>query len=126
MGISETLRTLYSATVEQRDGEYYISVPAREIETDTLSAGETYRVALLTSTTSQQSDRAGPPVGPGDRRDVEIESIGEQGDGIAKIDRGYVVIVPDTEVGEYVTVEIDQAQPNVAFATVVDRNLCRM
>jgi len=50
-------------------------------------------------TTSQKLEPAGPPVGPSDRRDVEIESIGEQGDGSAKIDRSYVVIVPDTEVG---------------------------
>lgn len=140
MEISESLKTLYSATVEQRDGEYYISVPAREIETETLAAGETYRVAVLpsapstdrsptgsertssSSTPSHQSTLSGPPVSAGDRRTVEIESIGDQGDGIAKIDRGYVLIVPETTVGDYVTVEIETAQENVGFATAVDRN----
>ena len=40
-------------------------------------------------------------------REVEIESLGDQGDGITKIDGGYVVIVPDTEVGERVTTRLD-------------------
>ncbi|WP_128906761.1 TRAM domain-containing protein [Halorubrum amylolyticum] len=138
MEISESLLTLYSATVEQRDGKSSISVPTREIEKGNLEAGETYRVALLptpssasttteppepqpeASTESNQSPT--PPVTAGDRREVEIENIGDQGDGIAKIDRGYVVIVPDTDVGDRVTVEIEDAQANVGFATVVDRN----
>jgi predicted RNA-binding protein with TRAM domain len=44
-------------------------------------------------------------------------------DGIAKIDRGYVLIVPETSVGDRVTVEINQARDNVGFATVVNRHL---
>jgi predicted RNA-binding protein with TRAM domain len=138
MEISESLRTLYSETIEQRDGEYEITVPAREIESGSLETGETYRVALISSTpTTETSAEAtdqraspsteaqqpvGPPVEKGDRREVEIEAIGEQGDGIAKVDRGYVLIVPDTRVGDHVTVEIEQTQENVAFATVVDPN----
>ncbi|WP_080505316.1 TRAM domain-containing protein [Halorubrum aethiopicum] len=138
MELSESLRTLYSETIEQRDGEYQITVPAREIESGSLEIGETYRVAVISSsstaeTSTESTDQptspsagsqqsAGPPVEEGDRCEVEIEAIGEQGDGIAKIERGYVVIVPDTRVGDYVTVEIDRTQENVAFATVVDRN----
>ncbi|QKG94211.1 TRAM domain-containing protein (plasmid) [Halorubrum salinarum] len=138
MEISEELQTLYSATVEERDGEYYLSVPAREIETGSLEVEESVRVALLSpaSSTTTLGDAAsspepptepaeptGPPVSVGETREVDIESIGDQGDGIAKVDRGYVVIVPDTDLGETVTVEIEQVQDNVAFATVVDRNL---
>jgi len=37
MDISETLQTLYTATVEQDDGTYQITVPDREIATGTLS-----------------------------------------------------------------------------------------
>jgi predicted RNA-binding protein with TRAM domain len=51
---------------------------------------------------------------------VTIETIGDQGDGIAKVDRGYVVIVPDAQPGDEPTVEIEQVQQNVAFASVVD------
>ncbi|WP_435158627.1 TRAM domain-containing protein [Haladaptatus sp. DFWS20] len=55
----------------------------------------------------------------GDHRTVEIESIGEQGDGIARVDRGYVIIVPDTENRDRVTVEINDVTPTIAFAEVV-------
>jgi predicted RNA-binding protein with TRAM domain len=51
---------------------------------------------------------------------VTIETIGDQGDGIAKVDRGYVVIVPGGQPGDEPTVEIEQVQENVAFASVVD------
>ncbi|GAB6877777.1 TRAM domain-containing protein [Halorubrum gandharaense] len=61
----------------------------------------------------------GPPVSEGDVRDVTIETLGDQGDGIAKIERGYVVIVPDAELGDEVTVEITSVRENVSFASVV-------
>jgi predicted RNA-binding protein with TRAM domain len=54
-------------------------------------------------------------------REVEIESMGDKGDGVAKIDGGYVVIVPDTEVGERVTIRLDDVRENVGFAEVVKR-----
>jgi predicted RNA-binding protein with TRAM domain len=138
MKISEELQTVYSATVEKQDGEYYLLVPAREVEIGTLEAEETVRVALLPTAsspmptndaastqepTAESDEPTEPPVSEGETREVEIESIGDQGDGIAKVDRGYVVIVPETELGDTVTVEIEQVQDNVAFATVVDRNL---
>jgi len=135
MDISETLKTVYSAQIEDRDGRYRILVPEREIEAGTIAADETYRVALLASPPNQADATEtqgpasadaepydGPPVSAGDRRTVDIESTGDQGDGIAKIDRGYVLIVPETTVGDRVTVEIDQARDNVGFATVVNRH----
>ena len=138
MDISETLQTLYTATVEEDDGTYQIPVPDREIATGTLSEGETYRVALISTSTSdteatdttevtqsadhaaQQHEYDGPPVEEGEQRDVEIENLGDQGDGIAKVEHGYVVIVPETSVGDRVTVEMQQVRENVAFADVVD------
>jgi predicted RNA-binding protein with TRAM domain len=135
MDISETLKTVYSARIEDRDGRYRILVPEREIEAGTIAADETYRVALLASPPNQADAAAtqrpasadtepydGPPVSAGDRRTVDIEGTGDQGDGIAKIDQGYVLIVPETSVGDRVTVEIDHARDNVGFATVVDRH----
>ena len=65
--------------------------------------------------------RQRPPVEEGESRRVEIEDIGEQGDGITRVERGFVVIVPDTEQGERVAVEITDVQDNVAFAEVVER-----
>ena len=40
--------------------------------------------------------------------------------GIAKIERGYVVIVPDSEPGDQPTVEITSVRENVSFADVID------
>jgi predicted RNA-binding protein with TRAM domain len=101
-----------------------------------LTVDETYRIALLDSSseaesTSQPSprhpasqgstsyDTSGPPVDEGEVRDVTIETVGDQGDGIAKVERGYVVIVPGAQPGDEPTVEIEQVQENVAFASIV-------
>jgi len=70
---------------------------------------------------SSGRDRQRPPVEEGETRRVEIEDIGEQGDGITRVERGFVVIVPDTEQGERVTVEITDVRDTVAFAEVVER-----
>ena len=56
----------------------------------------------------------------GEVRDVTIETVGDQSDGIAKVERGYVVIVPGAQPGDEPTVEIEQVQENVAFASIVD------
>lgn len=136
MEISDRLRCLYSAQVEQRDGEYVVDVPAQEIKLGDIEAGETYRIALLPvpptsetkpnpsdSSANQGRSQQGPPVEEGDQRDVEIEDIGEQGDGITRVERGFVVIVPETSQGERVTIEITDVRENVAFADVVDREV---
>lgn len=47
--------------------------------------------------------------------DVEIFSIGRNGDGIAKIDN-FVLIIPDTKVGEKVTVRVEKIFQKYAFA----------
>ena len=62
-----------------------------------------------------------PPVEEGEQRTVEIEDIGDQGDGITRVERGFVVIVPDTKQTERVTIEITDVRENVAFAEVVER-----
>ena len=185
MEISEDLRCVFSADVEERDGSYVIEVPEREIDLESIREGAVYRVAVLdrhepagsgpagssggrdagsdtdgstsdpatdgasvsggvgsdddagTDSTSSRSsggtDRNGngssaaasgepePPVDRGDEVTVDIEGIGDQGDGIARVDRGYVIIVPDTEKGERVSIRVTSVKQNVAFAEVVDR-----
>ena len=69
---------------------------------------------------SAVDDAAGPPVSEGDVREVTIETLGDKGDGIAKIERGYVVIVPDSEPGDEPTVEITSVRENVSFADVIE------
>lgn len=139
MEISDNLHCLFSATVEERDGSYIIELPEQELELGTLEESSTYRVALLpipdAAGTERESvsdtepdtsddrgeDRPEPPVEEGETRTVEIEDIGSQGDGITRVERGYVIIVPDTERGERVRIEITDVQENVAFAEVTER-----
>ena len=133
--ISDSLRSVFSAHIEERHGSYIVDVPASEIEHDALAADETYRVAILKSepSTSQKTQEEqpqsaaqqptptsdGPPVDEGELRDVTIETTGDQGDGIAKVGHGYVVIVPGGQPGDEPTVEIEQVKENVAFASIV-------
>ena len=138
MEISEELLGLFSAEVEQRDGTYVFEVPEREIRLGDLRDDAPYRVAVLSAAGTDRTDSTAsspapartrerersvqsPPVAEGERRTVEIADIGEQGDGIARVERGYVVIVPDTDQSERVEIEITDVRTNVAFAEVVER-----
>jgi predicted RNA-binding protein with TRAM domain len=135
MEISDQLRCLFSSTIDERDGSYRIEIPENEIQLNNLQEGATYRVAILpTSETSDSStskptpepvrdthEQPEPPVEEGDQRTVEIETIGDQGDGITRVERGFVVIVPDTIKGERVTIEITDVGDTVAFAEVTER-----
>ncbi|WP_336338949.1 TRAM domain-containing protein [Haloarcula brevis] len=137
--VPDALSTLFSARVETDGDRYVVEIPKSEVAHGAISPGETYRVGLLsqadavssptaeTHASEQDTDPARadtgvpkPPVDEGEIRNVTIESLGDQGDGIAKVERGYVVIVPDGEPGDSPTVEIETVQENVAFATVVD------
>ena len=144
MEISADLECLFTAEIQNGDGAFQIQVPDREIELGEIAPGDTYRVAILpseTQTTATDSDTAvespktasasngrtrsakqEPPVEVGETREVEIDSLGDQGDGIARVDRGYVLIIPDTEPGDRVTVRIETTKQNVAFAEVVERH----
>lgn len=133
MEISEQLLCLFSAEVRDEGGEYRVEVPKREVETGALEPGATYRVALIDrqpSTTSESdetdtdvSDGPQPPVEPGEMRYVEVEDLGKQGDGIARVERGYVIIVPGTEVGERVKIEVTEVKSNFAVGEVVDEDV---
>ncbi|MFB6070802.1 MAG: TRAM domain-containing protein [Halanaeroarchaeum sp.] len=130
----DSIACLYSATVDERGGSYVVEIPEREVEVGDIEPGSTVRVALLddgdeTGTRERPTNQAKPrttsthpepPVEVGDVREVEIESTGDQGDGIAKIDRGFVVIVPGASPGDRVKVEIETVQPNYAVGNVVE------
>jgi len=64
-----------------------------------------------------------PPVEGGEIRYVEIEDIGKQGDGIARVERGYVIIVPGADVGERVKVEVTEVKSNFAVGEIIDEDL---
>ena len=133
MEISNKLLCLFSANVTAEDDKYVIEVPKREIETGSIDPAETYRVALIAAETpgveAPEEEPEGPPTEPqppveaGEIRYVEIEDIGKQGDGIARVERGYVIIVPDAEIGERVKVEITEVKSNFAVGEIIDEDL---
>jgi predicted RNA-binding protein with TRAM domain len=133
MEISDKLLCLFSAEVRSNEDTYTVEIPRREVETGDIEPGETYRVALISreeaseeasaEESSVSADQPQPPVENGELRYVEIEDIGKQGDGIARVERGYVIIVPDAEVGERVKVEITEVKSNFAVGEIVEEDL---
>jgi 23S rRNA (uridine2552-2'-O)-methyltransferase len=59
------------------------------------------------------------PVEPGERLIVEVEAVGDEGDGIADVE-GFTVFVPGADEGETVRVRIDDVKPRFAFAERID------
>jgi predicted RNA-binding protein with TRAM domain len=57
------------------------------------------------------------PVSEGETVEVEVEDLGEKGDGIARVD-GFVVFVPGGEVGESYDVEVTSVGRKFAFAEI--------
>jgi predicted RNA-binding protein with TRAM domain len=125
MEISEDLLCLFNAELVATDDGYAVEVPRREVENGSVEVGEVYRVALVGGRQSTEEGSAPPdpqpPVEEGEIRYVEVEDIGKQGDGIARVERGYVIIVPDTEVGDRVKVEVREVKSNFAVAGVVEK-----
>lgn len=147
MELPDDVLTLYTAEIESHDGRASVDVPERELTVGDLAVGESYRVAILpgratneeeaddattnevgqrqqqrgrTPSRSRTRENGEPPVAAGEICEVEIEDVGDQGDGIARIGPGYVVFVPNTTVGDRVTAEITEARENFAFAEVVE------
>ncbi|WP_435129957.1 TRAM domain-containing protein [Halobaculum sp. D14] len=152
--ISDSLRLLYEAPLEADGDRYVVPIPSDLVENGSLSDGEMYRVALLPSAAekpnedgdadagdaeaepeqddSTEPQRSAPPrrtqdapVEEGETRSVTIDTLGDQGDGIAKVERGFIVIVPGTQPGDQVDVEITDVKDTVAFAEPVSEPTVR-
>jgi predicted RNA-binding protein with TRAM domain len=130
--ISNRLLCLFSADVTEDGDRYVIEVPRREIDTGDVEPGGTYRVALIDAdvpaeTADTEAETAPgepqPPVEEGEIRYVEVEDIGKQGDGIARVERGYVIIVPGADVGERVKVEITEVKSNFAVGEIIEEDV---
>lgn len=133
MQISDNLLCLFNAEIEStEDGSYHVVIPEREIAQGSLDPEGIYRIAVVASadkaTERPTSGVPGPqepqpPVEVGEIRYVEIEDIGKQGDGIARVERGYVIIVPGAEMGDQVKIEISEVKSNFAVGEPVDEEL---
>ena len=136
MEISEKLLCVFSAEIEEQGDSYVIEVPKRELSNGDVELNKVYRTVLSqthSSTTdsdnrSEQNQESPKPTHPeppateGETRTLEIEDIGEQGDGIARVECGYVIIVPSTKQGDRVKVKITDVRENVAFAEVLEQS----
>jgi len=60
------------------------------------------------------------PVKVGETYEVEIKSVGEKGDGIARVS-GFVLFVPNVKKGDYVKIKVTKVLPKVGFAEVVEK-----
>lgn len=135
--IPDSLRSVFTGRVRDHDGRYVIEIPTNEVDQGTVANGRTYRVAILgTPSSSDESSTKQPsgtqgngqeddpyiPVEEGEIRQVTIRDVGEQGDGIAKVDSGYVVIVPGGKPGERPTIKITEARETVAFSEIVKQS----
>jgi len=143
--VPESLCCLYTATIQREGGAYWIEVPTSEVEKGVLSDNEVYRVAVLerdiqdqqappgelqdeanSSETSVSSDEtrhqktrqptpSDIPVDEGDVVEVEIQDIGTEGDGLAKID-GFAIFVPSGTPGDELMVEVIEVNQTLAHA----------
>ncbi len=142
--ISDKLLCLFSTEVAAEEDRYIIEVPKGEVEAGDIEPDDVYRVALIsrdieadgetevgagtgtgTGAGGERSHAAPssepqPPVEVGEIRYVEVEDIGKQGDGIARVERGYVIIVPGADVGERVKIEVSEVKSNFAVGEIID------
>ncbi len=58
------------------------------------------------------------PVKVGEELDVNIEAVGEKGDGVAK-KKGFVIFIPGVQQGDNVRIRITKVFRKMAFAEVV-------
>lgn len=133
MKLDDTLLTAFTAKLEEHDGTPVIQLPEREVELGTVDIGDTFQIAVFSGPaqarepTNHSSARSHlptgqtpePPVTEGEHVEVEIEDVGEKGDGVARVGPGYIVFVPDTDIGDRVTIEITKTQENFGFGEVV-------
>ncbi|TQD25083.1 TRAM domain-containing protein [Methanolobus vulcani] len=59
------------------------------------------------------------PVKAGESYEVTIEDIAREGDGIARVS-GFVVFVPETKVGDEVTIKVTKVLSKFAFGEVAE------
>lgn len=133
---TDNMACRYTAQLVAEEDHYVIQVPDAEVEFGPLTENGAYRVTIEhlaesesgTGNGSQeiggQSQGSGvqAPVTEGDQLDVTIEDLGQQGDGIARVGPGYVLIIPGSSVGDNLTVEVQEVNPSFGFAEIVSRD----
>jgi len=135
MKLDSNLLCVFTAEVSEDGERYTVEIPQREVELGDIDPDKPVKVALhqpQTRSNTEQPSKQGaprpatraqqpstPPVEEGEVRTVTIDHLGDQGDGIAKVDGGFVLIVPGSRVGDEIEVEIATVRDNYAIAEPV-------
>lgn len=132
--VPNRLRALVTTEAKSQKGTLSVELPDELIEHDAIDPTEVYQIAVLATASKHArsgsnqsaSDSASrtsrrPPVQEGETRTVTIDTLGDQGDGIARIEHGFVLIVSDAQPDDELVIEVESVQSNVAFATIVER-----
>lgn len=92
------------------------SLETSTASTDTKQKSVTTSSIASNSGQSQPRNGSEPPVSEGETiSDVTIESLGEEGDGVATVGDGFVLIIEDVDVGDTVDVYVETVLSTVAF-----------
>jgi len=73
----------------------------------------------LEMSNGEAQERSDKPVSEGDTINAEVEGLGEENDGIVRVE-GYVLFVPGGEVGEEYEIEVTQVGPKFGFGEIVE------
>lgn len=121
LSVNESYRVALQSTTDSSSGTESASESTHEATaTDTSRSEESDTISRSSNSRAQE-----PPVEEGEVRPVTIDTLGDQGDGIAKVERGFIVIVSGTQPGDQVDVKITDVKETVAFAEPVSEATVR-
>lgn len=125
---SSDLVAVANTRLEEGSDSVTVELPKRVVQNTSLRDGHIVQVAVHNPPADLLPTRVGgptgdgPPVNSGDEYTVTIDTVGDQGDGIAKVEGGFVLIIPDADPHEQVTVEVTNVYDSHAEATVTNRH----
>lgn len=134
--IPDKLESIYKVrATRNQDGTLTVEIPEVVDSNLDIEDGELLQVALFSTENNPTEfgvsnagrsenghipDSSDTPVDEGEKREVEVTEKGDKGDGIAKIDDGFVLIVPDADVGEIHRVEVTRVDNRFAFSESIE------
>lgn len=136
--VPNSIISLYTAEIVEDDGSYYVEIPSGEVENTHLQVGDTVKVGLhnvesesnevYTEPVEDNNDtqrftskqHQTPPVAEDDEVTVTVEDVGKKGDGIARVDGSFVIIVPGARPGDTVDVKVTDVKETFAIGEPVE------
>lgn len=124
--ILNSLLSYFTAKIYEEDEKYVIEVPKHEVQQGSLDLDSPHKVAIFGSEEEQAAQSTtpsheeltpgpSPPVREGEELTVDVVDEGSEGDGIARINEGYVIIIPEGTVGDSLEIEITAVKEQFAI-----------